>query len=134
MKSISIPFRFDNGSLQQTYDHDQSIRQQIINYFMTTSGERIMRPGYGGNLQMLAFEMVDDLVMADYKIDSLPAANARITNGKVLDLAIIAFPNGQESSNYGDNTVTVAIRYASSPRTISTITLQVSQLTQESTI
>lgn len=134
MKSISIPFRFDNGSLQQTYDHDQSIRQQIINYFMTTSGERIMRPGYGGNLQMLAFEMVDALVMADYKIDSLPAANARITNGKVLDLAIIAFPNGQESSNYGDNTVTVAIRYASSPRTISTITLQVSQLTQESTI
>lgn len=133
MKSISIPFKFDNGSLQQTYDHDQSIRQQIINYFMTTSGERIMRPGYGGNLQMLAFEMVDALVMADYKIDSLPAANARITNGKVLDLAIIASPNGQESSNYGDNTVTVAIRYASSPRTISTITLQVSQLTQEST-
>jgi|APGre2960657423_1045063.scaffolds.fasta_scaffold00928_3 phage baseplate assembly protein W len=133
MKSISIPFKFDNGSLQQTYDHDQSIRQQIINYFMTTSGERIMRPGYGGNLQMLAFEMVDALVMADYKVDSLPAANARITNGKVLDLAIIASPNNQESSNYGDNTVTVAIRYASSPRTISTITLQVSQLTQEST-
>lgn len=134
MKSISIPFKFANGSLQQTYDHDQSIRQQIINYFMTTSGERIMRPGYGGNLQMLAFEMVDNLVMADYKIDSLPAANARISNGRVIDLAIVASPDTQESSNYGNNTVTVVIRYASSPRNVSTIALQVSQLTQESTI
>jgi hypothetical protein len=44
MKSISIPFRFDNGSLQQTYDHDQSIRQQIINYFVSQAKDQGVEP------------------------------------------------------------------------------------------
>lgn len=132
MKTINIPFKFEEGGVLSTSSVDNVVKQQIINYLMTTVGERVMNPTYGGNLQTLAFEINDPLVLMDYKNDILEEVNANLTFGKVLDIGI------SETTNdvyYDNNSVTVIVRYAVSPRSISTLKLVVNEtFTEESTL
>jgi len=133
MKTFSIPFRFSEGSVAVNKNVDVAVKDEIINYLMTNTGERVMRSRYGGNMQGLAFEINDPLILADFKVDAIPAINANLSRGRVLDIAILDQPNNPQSSPYGDNVATVAVRYATSPRNISTFRLIVrSQLTSES--
>lgn len=84
-------------------------------------------------MQGLAFEINDPLILADFKVDAIPAINANLSRGRVLDITILDQPSNPQSSPYGDNVATVAVRYATSPRNISTFRLIVrSQLTSES--
>lgn len=132
MKTINIPFKFEEGGVLSTSSVDNVVKQQIVNYLMTTVGERVMNPAYGGNLQTLAFEINDPLVLMDYKTDILEEVNANLTFGKVLDIGI------SETTNdvyYDNNSVTVIVRYAVSPRNISTLKLVVNEtFTEESAL
>jgi phage baseplate assembly protein W len=133
MKTFSIPFRFSEGSVASNNNVDIAVKAQIIDYLMTNFGERVMRSNYGGNIQRLAFELNDPLVLADYKVDSIPEINSYLSRGRVLDIAVLDHPTNPQSSPYGDNVATIAVRYATSPRNISTLRLVVrSQLTSES--
>jgi len=133
MKTFSIPFKFTEGSVAVNNNVDIAIKNEIINYLMTNTGERVMRSRYGGNIQGLAFEINDPLILADFKIDAIPAINANLSRGRVLDIAVLDQPSNPQSSPYGDNVATVAVRYATSPRSVSTFRLIVrSQLTSES--
>jgi len=133
MKTFSIPFRFNEGSVVANQNVDTAVKDEIINYLMTNTGERVMRSRYGGGIQGLAFEINDSLILADFKLDVIPAINANLSRGRVLDIAVLDQPSNPQSSPYGDNVATVAVRYATSPRSISTFRLIVrSQLTSES--
>lgn len=135
MKAIAIPFKFEEGTVKNTTNIDTIIKNQIVNYFMTTNGERVRNIGYGGNLQGLAFEINDPLILADYKTDAIPAVNQNIGRGRVIDVGILDSSNDPANSFYDTGTATVLIRYAVAPRTISTIKLVVdAQLTEESEI
>lgn len=132
MKSIRIPFSFEEGEVLTTNSVDTVVKQEIVNYFMTVSGERVMNATYGGNLPRLIFEINDPLVLADYKLDAVSEANANLSYGKVIDMFIDDTPN---DDYYDTNVAKVNIRYAVAPRTISTVKLVVdATFTEESEI
>ena len=128
MKSIRIPFSFEEGSVSNTDNVDTIVSQEIVNYFMTIDGERVMNSSYGGGLPRLSFEINDPLVLADYKLDVITEANLNLSFGKVLDLLVLDTAN---NTFYEDNVATVLVRYAVSPRTISTVKLVVTNTFNE---
>ena len=130
MKSIRIPFSFDvfDGSVSETNNVDTIVQQEIVNYFMTISGERAMSQQYGGNLSKLSFEINDPLILADYKQDALTTVNSYLSFGKVLDMAVVDSDN---NIFYEENVATVLIRYAVAPRTISTVKLVITNTFNE---
>jgi phage baseplate assembly protein W len=132
VKTINIPFKFEEGEVLSTASVDNIVKQQIVNYLMTVVGERVMNSAYGGNLQTLAFEMVDPLILTDYKTDVLDEINANLSFGKVLDISIT---ETTDDVYFDNNAVTVVVRYAVSPRSISTLKLIVNEtFTEESTL
>lgn len=128
MRSIRIPFSFEEGSVSATTNVDTIVKQEIINYFMTINGERVMAQQYGGNLPKLSFEINDPLVLADYKLDSLTIANSYLSFGKVLDMVVV---DNDNNTFYEENVATVLVRYAVAPRTISTVKLVVTNTFNE---
>lgn len=132
MFAIRVPFSFEEGEVSTTTSIDTIVQQEIVNYYMTLNGERVMNPSFGGNLPQLIFEINDPLVLADYKTDAIPDANANLSFGKVIDVVIADSPN---DSYYDNNVAQVNIRYAVAPRTISTVKLVVdATFTEESEI
>lgn len=128
MRSIKIPFSFEEGNVLDTYNVDTIVQQEIINYFMTINGERVMSQQYGGNLPKLSFEINDPLILADYKLDSLTIANSYLSFGKVLDIVVV---DNDNNTFYEENVATVLVRYAVAPRTISTVKLVVTNTFNE---
>ncbi len=128
MRAIRIPFSFEEGNVSDTYNVDTIVQQEIINYFMTISGERVMSQQYGGNLPKMSFEINDSLVLADYKLDSLTVANSHLSFGKILDIVVV---DNNNSTFYEENVTTVLVRYAVAPRTISTVKLVVTNTFNE---
>lgn len=135
MKTIAIPFSFIQGSISSTQSIDVAVQQQIINYFMTNAGERVMRSAYGGNLQNIIFEIDNPLVWADYKLDALPDVNVYLSAGRVLDVTVVEHPNNPQNGGYEDGVAVVSIRYATSMRGSTQLVLTVrTNLTEESSL
>ncbi|NDB56982.1 hypothetical protein EB001_00790 [bacterium] len=128
MKSIRIPFSFEEGSVSSTTNVDTIVGQEVVNYFMTINGERIMNQQYGGNLPKLSFEINDPLVLADYKLDAISDVNSNLSFGKVLDIAVL---DSENTTFYEENVATVIVRYAVTPRTVSTVKLTVTNTFNE---
>jgi len=95
---------------------------------MTINGERIMNQQYGGNLPKLSFEINDPLVLADYKLDAISDVNSNLSFGKVLDIAVL---DSENTTFYEENVATVLVRYAVTPRTVSTVKLTVTNTFNE---
>jgi len=128
MRAIRIPFNFEEGSVSATTNVDTIVKQEIINYFMTMNGERVMAYRYGGNLPKLSFEINDPLVLADYKLDAISDVNSNLSFGKVIDMVVL---DNENTTFYEENVATVLIRYAVAPRTISTVKLIVTNTFNE---
>lgn len=56
---VSIPFSSPSVFIQ-TFDTATQIKSNLINYFLTNKGERILNPTYGGNLRSFLFENITD--------------------------------------------------------------------------
>lgn len=54
---VSIPFN-QPGVFGQTYVTKDSIKTNLINYFLTNKGERYLNPTFGGNLRRFIFEQI----------------------------------------------------------------------------
>jgi phage baseplate assembly protein W len=136
MKSISIPFRFENGVVASTTDNDKIARQRIADVLATNSFERVMRPEYGAGISNLLFEPLDPLIFADYKIDAINILNDGVSNARIQDLQIRE-GNGLNYNDSGDSTLVVNVVYsvANSGTATYTITLDGTRiLTEESEI
>ena len=92
MSTISVPFTFSGGSLQNTDDPHQVARQEIINVLMTEQYERVMAPGYGASTTRLLFTTLDSLVVADYKEEALAMLNSHTSNCAVRSLTVTDQP------------------------------------------
>ncbi len=92
MSTISVPFTFSGGSLQNTDDPHQVARQEIINVLMTEQYERVMAPGYGASTTRLLFTTLDSLVVADYKEEALAMLNSHTSNCAVRSLSVTDQP------------------------------------------
>jgi phage baseplate assembly protein W len=54
---VSIPFN-QPGVFGQTYVTKDSIKTNLINYFLTNKNERYLNPNLGGNLRAFIFEQI----------------------------------------------------------------------------
>jgi phage baseplate assembly protein W len=88
MRSISIPFRFDNGKVADTEDMNVIAKQRIIDALTTDRFERVNRPEYGSSIKSLLFDNYDPLVFADYRVDAIRDLNDYVSNATILDLQI----------------------------------------------
>lgn len=109
MKSISIPFRFNNGKVSDTTDIGTIARQRIADVLATRGYERVMRPGYGAGISNLLFEPMDPLVFADYRIDALNEINDNVSAARINDIRI---QEGKTTQSSGDSTLTVSVVYS----------------------
>ena len=56
---ISIPFS-KSSVFNQTFTTADQVKSNLINYFLTNKGERILNPTYGGDLRNLLFEQITE--------------------------------------------------------------------------
>lgn len=65
MKAFDIPLRIVNGTIHHTEDYDRIVRNQVIDALTTNSGERVMHPDWGCDVQALLFDPSDALERQD---------------------------------------------------------------------
>jgi len=56
---VSIPFSSPSVFIK-TFDTATQIKSNLINYFLTNKGERILNPTYGGDLRNFLFENITE--------------------------------------------------------------------------
>ena len=56
---VSIPFSTPSV-FTKTFDTATQIKSNLINYFLTNKGERILNPTYGGDLRNFLFENITE--------------------------------------------------------------------------
>lgn len=136
MRSISIPFRFENGQVASTTDDAVIAKQRIIDVLTTDIYERVNRPGYGLSVNSLLFDPVDPLVFSDFRVDAIRELNDYVSNAQITDLQIrtgnSVIYNGSE-----ENTLVIRVIYRTLDGVVSSLILNLSPdiiLTEESTI
>ncbi len=136
MKAISIPFRFENGSVSSTEDNGIIAKQRIIDVLATSKYERVMRPEYGAGVSSLLFEPLDPLILADYKVDALAEINDNVSNARVLDISFRASSDLVYNTN-DDSTLVARVIYEVAGIGLTTLTFTVDStqiLTEETPI
>ena len=60
-QAIGVSIPFSNSSVfNQTFTTADQTKSNLINYFLTNKGERILNPTYGGDLRNLLFEQITE--------------------------------------------------------------------------
>lgn len=86
MRTVSIPFRIDNGRVASTNDLRAVARQQIIDIVTTAWNERIMRPDYGGNVQATLFDPQSRANLAEVRSRITEALQQFLVIGRVVGI------------------------------------------------
>ena len=91
---ISIPFS-STSVFTKTFDTATQIKSNLINYFLTNKGERILNPTYGGDLRNFLFENItpDAIEILQKKLEE--DITLRFPTVEVKSLSI----NSQEDQN-----------------------------------
>tara|TARA_R100000697_G_C5321120_1_gene163595 strand:+ start:66 stop:476 length:411 start_codon:yes stop_codon:yes gene_type:complete len=63
---IDLPFT-GSGTFNLTFNTQEAIKNNLINYFLTNPGERPLNPTFGGGLRNFIFEEINDLTFNDIK-------------------------------------------------------------------
>lgn len=125
MKSLAVPFNIVGGSVSDTTDLDLVIEQKIINVLVTSKFERVMLPDYGGDVQALLFDTIDELVEVDFKTDAEQELSSNVTGIQIIDIKV-------EPTLNSEATITVYYRTPLSPARSTVFTLPLGILTEES--
>lgn len=68
-REIGIQVQFqDSGIFKSTYTTKQQVKNQLINYILTSPGERFFNPNYGSGIKSLLFEQTNDLTQLEEQI------------------------------------------------------------------
>lgn len=68
------------------------INRDLLNHIYTLKGERVMMPGYGTRIPLIAFEPLDQLILQDIE-DDLREVVAYDPRVNLIDIAVTALPN-----------------------------------------
>lgn len=69
-KAIGVKFPFSgqgDAVFSSTYTTRDAIKSNIINFFLTNKGERIMYPDFGANLRVFVFEHIETNKIGELK-------------------------------------------------------------------
>jgi len=89
---VSIPFSA-KAVFNSTYTTKDQIKSNLINYFLTNKGERIMQPNFGSNLRAFVFEQLDNLVVDTLKKKIQDELSSYFPNVSVKQLDILSNPD-----------------------------------------
>lgn len=98
---IALPF---NGTpvFKLNYSTNSQVKSNLINYFLTSKGERIFNPTFGGDLRSFIFEQTPEFDQLNaYITEQLNLYFPQIT---VIDLDLIVLPD--------QNQVTISLTYS----------------------
>lgn len=126
MSSLKIPFTIQNGRVSKTDDLTAIVEQKIIDVLVTNTFERPMNPEYGVGVQSFLFDVIDELIEVDFKIDAIEEINSRVSGITVVDIRV---------SKTDDSEATITVYYKTNLSPIRSATLSLSQfniLTEES--
>lgn len=99
MKSIKMPFSFDNGRVSVTRDQKVIAEQKIANVLVTEKLERTGIPTYGSGLINMVHEINDPLVFSDYKTDAVMDLKDNISTASISNMYINNNKLAQEDKN-----------------------------------
>jgi phage baseplate assembly protein W len=100
---VAIPFNAP-GVFRTTYTTQESIKYNLINFFLTNQPERYLNPLFGGNLRKFVFEQIAENNLSSLKINIQSQLNTFFPNIIVEKLDIIPI------SDY--NTVEIDLYYS----------------------
>ena len=99
---VSIPFS-SPSVFNQTFDTATQIKSNLINYFLTNKGERILNPTYGGNLRNLIFENIT--------VEALEVLQKRLEEDINLRFPIVEVNSLTVTSQEDQNLINVTLIY-----------------------
>lgn len=99
---VSLPFNAPSV-FYSTYTTKDAVKNNLINYFLTNTGEIYLNPTFGANLRAFIFEQITDGNLEDLKQDIQSKTALYFPNVRILSLDIV-----QDTDN---NEVTVIIKY-----------------------
>ena len=100
---VNLPFSEGNG-FTPNYTTAESIRYNLINYFLTNPGERPGNPQFGGGLRRFIFSQIDQNNLEFLKEDVQTKIKNEFPSVLVKELNVLGNPD--------ENEVTVQIFYA----------------------
>ena len=100
---VNLPFSEGNG-FTPNYTTAESIRYNLINYFLTNPGERPGNPQFGGGLRRFIFSQINQNNLEFLKEDVQTKITNEFPSVLVKELNVLGNPD--------ENEVTVQIYYA----------------------
>ena len=100
---VNLPFSEGNG-FTPNYTTQESIKNNLINYFLTNPGERPGNPQFGGGLRRFIFSQIDQNNLEFLKEDVQTKITNEFPSVLVKELNVLGNPD--------ENEVTVQIFYA----------------------
>lgn len=112
--------------MASTSDVVRQTEQKILNVLVTGKYERAGRAQYGAGLQQLLFSNVEDLELADWKLDASTEITSNASGVQIIDIRVVVTD---------DTTATITVYYRtplSSPRSV-VFTLPINSVLTEET-
>ena len=89
---VSIPFT-GRAVFNQTYITRDQIKSNLVNFFLTNSGERYLNPGFGGNLRSTIFESISNNTLDNLETQIKDQLSNLFPNVNVKELTINSLPD-----------------------------------------
>ena len=99
---IALPFNAPSV-FKTTYTTQESIKYNLINFFLTNKNERYLNPNFGANLRAFIFQQIASENLDFLKQDIQQQINLYFPNVIIAELNIDSFPN--------TNTISVGLTY-----------------------
>ena len=99
---VSIPFS-STSVFTKTFDTATQIKSNLINYFLTNKGERILNPTYGGDLRNFLFENITP--------DAIEILQKRLEEDITLRFPAVEVQSLTINSQEDQNLVNIALIY-----------------------
>jgi phage baseplate assembly protein W len=92
---IALPFNVP-GVFRITYTTQESIKYNLINFFLTNQNERYLNPTFGGNLRAFIFQQIAEDNLESLKEDIQSQLNLYFPNVIVESLDINSIPENNQ--------------------------------------
>jgi len=100
---VDIPFN-KPGVFSPNYQTKDAIKNNLINYFLTNTGERFLNPSFGGGLREFLFEQITSNNTGNLKQIFQDRLNTFFSNINIINLQVTSDPD-----NY---TFIVSLKYS----------------------
>ena len=99
---VSLPFS-GNAVFNTTFETKDAIKANLINYFLTNKGERLLNPTYGGDLRNFLFEAITP--------DALEILQKRLEEDIVLRFPIVEIKSLTIGATEDQNLINITLIY-----------------------